>query len=188
MNLDKRRNKAKEEAAKTARLVAEAAAKCWAKCCSAYRVRSLCLLEVPLLTTERICDQCLKLAQTCQNIQRPTDLIWHLEDEFSQSDAKLANFTELQLTEPDRCSVLLQAVSSDIRHYVLLHGRSGNWNSLCESLCYYEEQLRLCKPGPGGSSQSLNDTLCDHCGRRGHRSEQCWKKKRKEKSRNSTPR
>ena len=127
-------------------------------------------------------DQCLKLQHTCQHIRRPTDLIRHLEDEFSRSEAKLSNFPELLLSEADRCSILLQAVNTELRQYVVLHGKSNDWNSLCSSLKYYEEQLRLCE-APGGTSRSLSDTLCDYCGKRGHQAEKCWQKQRDEKAR-----
>ncbi|CAE7351166.1 unnamed protein product [Symbiodinium natans] len=78
-------------------------------------------------------EQCLKLATTCQHHRRPTDLIRHLEDEFSRAESKLGNFPELRLTEADRCSVLLQALSQELRQYVVLHGKSNDWTSLSES-------------------------------------------------------
>ena len=105
-------------------------------------------------------EHCLKLHQECKNIRQPTDIIRHLEDEFSRAEAKLTNFSELKLSEADRCSVLLQALGPEVRQYVLLHGSSSDWDSLRKSLTYYEEQLRLCEIPV--SNRALNtDLLCD---------------------------
>ena len=106
-------------------------------------------------------EHCLKLHQECKNIRQPTDIIRHLEDEFSRAEAKLTNFSELKLSEADRCSVLLQALGPEVRQYVLLHGGSSDWDSLRKSLTYYEEQLRLCEIPV--SNRALNtDLLCDY--------------------------
>ena len=67
-------------------------------------------------------------------IKRPTDLIRHLEDAFAKSESKLTNFPELKLSEADRCSVLLE-----VRQYVVLHGKSDDWEALRKSLTCYEE-------------------------------------------------
>ena len=72
----------------------------------------------------------LKLHQECKNIRQSTDIIGHLEDEFSRTEAKLTNFSELKLSEADRCSVLLQALGFEVRQCVLLHGSSSDWDSL----------------------------------------------------------
>ena len=88
-------------------------------------------------------DSALKLFQSVGGIKRPTDLIRHLEDAFAKSESKLTNFPELKLSEADRCSVLLQSLSAEVRQYVVLHGKSDDWEALRKSLTYYEEQLRL---------------------------------------------
>ena len=117
-------------------------------------------------------EHCLKLHQECKNIRQPTDIIRHLEDEFSRAEAKLTNFSELKLSEADRCSVVLQALGPEVRQYVLLHGSSSDWDSLRKSLTYYEEQLRLCEIPV--SNRALNtDLLCDYCGKRGHVKKDC---------------
>ena len=87
-------------------------------------------------------DSALKLFQSVGGIKRPTDLIRHLEDAFAKSESKLTNFPELKLSEADRCSVLLQSLSAEVRQYVVLHGKSDDWEALRKSLTYYEEQLR----------------------------------------------
>ncbi|OLP75775.1 hypothetical protein AK812_SmicGene44377 [Symbiodinium microadriaticum] len=116
----------------------------------------------------------------CKNIRQPTDVIRHLEDEFSRAESKLTNFAELKLSEADKCSVLLQALGPQIRQYVLLHGSSSDWKALTKSLTYYEEQLRLCEVP--SSNRALNtDLLCDYCGKRGHLKKDCWKWKREQK-------
>ena len=74
-------------------------------------------------------EQALKLNQHVGHIKRPTDLIRHLED-FSKSEANLSNFTEMKLSEADRCSVLLQSLSAEVRQYVVLHGSSSDWEAL----------------------------------------------------------
>ena len=61
----------------------------------------------------------------------------------------------------------------------VLHGKSDDWEALRKSLTYYEEQLRLCDLP--GSARALSDVLCDYCGKKGHKAEQCWQKKRDEK-------
>ena len=107
-------------------------------------------------------------------------MIRHLEDAFAKSESKLTNFPELKLSEADRCSVLLQSLSAEVRQYVVLHGKSDDWEALRKSLTYYEEQLRLCDLP--GSARALSDVLCDYCGKKGHKAEQCWQKKRDEKA------
>ncbi|CAE7255000.1 RE2 [Symbiodinium sp. CCMP2592] len=87
-------------------------------------------------------EQSLKLYQHVGHMKRPTDLIRHLEDSFSKSEAKLSNFPELKLSEADRCSVLLQSLSAEVRQYVVLHGSSSDWEALRKTLTYYEEQLK----------------------------------------------
>ena len=62
-------------------------------------------------------DSALKLFQSVGGIKRPTDLIRHLEDAFAKSESKLTNFPELKLSEADRCSVLLQSLSAEVRQY-----------------------------------------------------------------------
>ena len=115
------------------------------------------------LTAVVVREHCLKLHHECKNIRQPTDIIRHLEDEFSRAEAKLTNFSKLKLSEADRCSVFLQALEPEVRLYVLLHGSSLDWDSLRKSLTYYEEQLRLCKIPV--SNRALNtDLLCDYCG------------------------
>ena len=125
-------------------------------------------------------DSALKLFQSVGGIKRPTDLIRHLEDAFAKSESKLTNFPELKLSEADRCSVLLQSLSAEVRQYVVLHGKSDDWEALRKSLTYYEEQLRLCDLP--GSARALSDVLCDYCGKKGHKAEQCWQKKRDERA------
>ena len=44
--------------------------------------------------------------------------------------AFVPNFTELKLYEADRCSVLLQSLSAEVRQYVVLHGSSSDWEAL----------------------------------------------------------
>ena len=120
-------------------------------------------------------DSALKLFQSVGGIKRPTDLIRHLEDAFAKSESKLTNFPELKLSEADRCSVLLQSLSAEVRQYVVLHGKSDDWEALRKSLTHYEEQLRLCDlPGSAKSARALSDVLCDYCGKKGHKAEQCW--------------
>ena len=125
-------------------------------------------------------EHCLKLHQECKNIRQPTDVIRHLEDEFSRAESKLTNFAELKLSEADKCSVLLQALGPEVRQYVLLHGSSSDWKALTKSLTYYEEQLRLCEI-PSNNRALNTELLCDHCGKRGHLQKDCWKWKREQK-------
>ncbi|CAE7038329.1 unnamed protein product, partial [Symbiodinium sp. CCMP2592] len=116
-------------------------------------------------------EQALKLYQHVGHLKRPTDLIRHLEDSFSKTEAKLSNFPELQLSEADRCSVLLQSLGAEVRQYVVLHGSSSNWEAFRRTLTYYEEQLRLCE-APGSSGRALQEKLCDYCGKKGRRDTQ----------------
>ena len=125
-------------------------------------------------------EQALKLYQHVGHIKRPTDLIRHLEDSFSKSEAKLSNFTELKLSEADRCSVLLQSLSAEVRQYVVLHGSSSDWEALRKTLTYYEEQLRLCE-APGSSGRALQEKLCDYCGKKGHTADKCWQRQKDER-------
>ncbi|CAE7304283.1 unnamed protein product [Symbiodinium sp. CCMP2592] len=125
-------------------------------------------------------EQSLKLYQHVGHMKRPTDLIRHLEDSFSKSEAKLSNFPELKLSEADRCSVLLQSLSAEVRQYVVLHGSSSDWEALRKTLTYYEEQLRLCE-APGSSGRALQEKLCDYCGKKGHTADKCWQRQKDER-------
>ncbi|CAE7423530.1 unnamed protein product, partial [Symbiodinium sp. CCMP2592] len=127
-------------------------------------------------------ETALKLYQHVGHLKRPTDLIRHLEDSFSKSEAKLSNFPELLLSEADRCSVLLQSLGAEVRQYVVLHGSSSNWEALRRTLTYYEEQLRLCEV-PGSSGRALQEKLCDYCGKKGHTADKCWQRQKEERER-----
>ena len=144
--------------------------------CSKRQSMSVCGYEVVRTITSQysivsrmeavyVRDSALKLFQSVGGMKRWTDLIRHLEDAFAKSESKLTNFPELKLSEADRCSVLLQSLSAEVRQYVVLHGKSDDWEALRKSLTYYEEQLRLCDLP--GSARALSDVLCDYCvGRR----------------------
>eukprot|EP00439_Symbiodinium_sp_Y106_P067972 s1142_g11.t1 len=79
------------------------------KSCSKRQAQSACGYEVIRTITSQysivsrmeavfVREQALKLYQHVGHIKRPTDLIRHLEDSFSKSEAKLSNFTELKLS------------------------------------------------------------------------------------------
>ena len=161
------------------------------KYCSKRQAQSACGYEVIRTITSQysivsrmeavfVREQALKLYQHVGHIKRPTDLIRHLEDSFSKSEAKLSNFTELKLSEADRCSVLLQSLSAEVRQYVVLHGSSSDWEALRKTLTYYEEQLRLCE-APGSSGRALQEKLCDYCGKKGHTADKCWQRQKDER-------
>ena len=65
-------------------------------------------------------DSALKLFQSGRNQEADG---FDLEDAFAKSESKLTNFPELKLSEADRCSVLLQSLSAEVRQYVVLHGK-----------------------------------------------------------------
>ena len=43
--------------------------------------------------------------------------------QISKAEMKLSNFPDLMLKEPDRVSVLLQAIPNEVRQHVVLHGK-----------------------------------------------------------------
>ena len=88
-------------------------------------------------------DSSLRLYNNCTHLKKPFEIIRHLEDEFSKAEMKLSNFPDLMLKEPDRVSVLLQAIPNEVRQYVVLHGKSGRWDELVDSCKFYEQQLRM---------------------------------------------
>ena len=88
-------------------------------------------------------DASLRLYGNCTHLKKPSEIIRHLEDEFSKAEMKLSNFPDLMLKEPDRVSVLLQAIPNEVRQYVVLHGKSGKWDDLVDSCKFYEQQLRM---------------------------------------------
>ncbi|CAE7265621.1 unnamed protein product [Symbiodinium sp. CCMP2592] len=162
--------------------------------CSKRQGQSACGYEVirtitsqySIVSRMEVREQALKLYQHVGHLKRPTDLIRHLEDSFSKSEAKLSNFPELQLSEADRCSVLLQSLGAEVRQYVVLHGSSSNWEALRRTLTYYEEQLRLCE-APGSSGRALQEKLCDYCGKKGHTADKCWQRQKDERERGGAP-
>ena len=122
-------------------------------------------------------DGCMKLHAQCSGLRRPMDIIRHLEDEIAKAEIKLSNFPELKLSEADRCSILLQAVSHPARQYVALHGNAHSWSELTKSLKYFEEQLRMCDV-PTAANRGMDGKLCDHCGKHGHVAKDCWVRQR----------
>ena len=88
-------------------------------------------------------DASLRLYNNCTHLKKPSEIIRHLEDEFSKAEMKLSNFPDLMLKEPDRVSVLLQAIPNEVRQYVVLHGKSGRWDELVNRCKFYEQQLRM---------------------------------------------
>ena len=82
-------------------------------------------------------DASLRLYNNCTHLKKPSEIIRHLEDEFSKAEMKLSNFPDLMLKEPDRVSVLLQAIPNEVRQYVVLHGKSGRWDELVDSCKFY---------------------------------------------------
>ena len=121
-------------------------------------------------------EACMKIHAKCGHLKKPIDIIRYLEDGIAKAEVKLSNFPELKLSEVDRCSLLLQAVSHQARQYVALYGNAQSWGELTKSLKYFEEQL-------SSSSRSMDgqDVLCDHCGRKGHKKDKCWAKQRNER-------
>ena len=70
--------------------------------------------------------ECLKLHSKCGHLKKPMDVVRYLEDELSKVESKLINFPELKLSEADKVSLILQAISADARQYVVLHGHSND--------------------------------------------------------------
>ena len=132
---------------------------------------------------EAVCvrDDCLKLHSKCGHLKKPMDVVRYLEDELSKVESKLINFPELRLSEADKVSLILQAISADARGYVVLHGHSGDWSSVSTTLKFYEEQLRMCELPGSSSNRALSEIICDHCGKKGHKKENCWQRKREER-------
>ena len=126
-------------------------------------------------------DECLKLHSRCGHLKKPMDVVRYLEDELSKVESKLINFPELKLSEADKVSLILQAISVDARQYVVLHGHSNDWSSVSTTLKFYEEQLRVCELPGSSSSRALSEIICDHCGKKGHKKENCWQRKREER-------
>ena len=75
-------------------------------------------------------DEYLKLHSRCGHLKKPMDVVRYLEDELSKVESKLINFPELKLSEADKVSLILQAISADARQYVVLHGHSNDWSSV----------------------------------------------------------
>ena len=126
-------------------------------------------------------DECLKLRSKCGHLKKPMGVVRYLEDELSKVESKLNNFPELRLSEADKVSLILQAISADARQYVVLHGHSGDWSSVSTALKFYEEQLRVCELPGSSSNRALSEIICDHCSKKGHKKENCWQRKREER-------
>ena len=72
-------------------------------------------------------------------------------------------------------------ISADARQHVVLHGHSNDWSSVSTTLKFYEEQLRMCELPGSSSSRALSEIICDHCGKKSHKKENCWQRKREER-------
>ena len=141
-------------------------------------------------------DEMLKLHTKTGSLKRPLEVVRFLEDEISKGDKKLVRFPDLCLNAADRSAILLQAVSVQAREYLVLHGKTGSWNEMAESLRFYEEQLRMVElPGGGlrglkgekgkgdakgkkgsknsGSGADKSKVACWYCGKTGHYQEEC---------------
>ena len=99
-------------------------------------------------------DEMLKLHTKTGGLRRPLEVVRFLEDEISKGDKKLVRFPDLCLNAADRSAILLQAVSVQAREYLVLHGKTGSWSEMAESLRFYEEQLRMVEL-PGGGLRGL---------------------------------
>ena len=126
-------------------------------------------------------DECLKIHSKCGHLKKPMDVVRYLEDELSKVESKLINFPELRLSEADKVSLILQAISAEARQYVVLRGHSGDWSSVSTTLKFYEEQLRMCELPGSSSNRALSEIICDRCGKKGHKKENCWQRKREER-------
>ena len=118
-------------------------------------------------------DASLRLYSNCTHLKKPSEIIRHLEDEFSKAEMKLSNFPGLMLKEPDRVSVLLQAIPNEVRQYVVLRGRSGKWDELVDSCRFYEQQLRMVDAA--SMRQVEQQILCPYCDKKGRAKNDCWK-------------
>ena len=141
-------------------------------------------------------DEMLKLHTKTGSLKRPLEVVRLLEDEISKGDKKLVRFPDLCLNAADRSAILLQAVSVQAREYLVLHGKTGSWNEMAESLRFYEEQLRMVElPGEGlrlkgepkgkgdakgkkggknsGSGADKSQVVFWYCGKTGHYQAEC---------------
>ena len=141
-------------------------------------------------------DEMLKLHTKTGGLRRPLEVVRFLEDEISKGDKKLVRFPDLCLNAADRSAILLQAVSVQAREYLVLHGKTGSWSEMAESLRFYEEQLRMVelpggglrglkgdkgkggkgdkvKKGGGRGSGDKSQIVCWYCERKGHYQEEC---------------
>ena len=118
-------------------------------------------------------DASLRLYNNCTHLKKPSEIIRHLEDEFSKAEMKLLNSPDLMLKEPDRVLVLLQAIPNEVRQYVVIHGKSGRWDELVDSCKFYEQQLRMVDAA--SIRQVEQQILCPYCGKKGHAKKDCWK-------------
>ena len=141
-------------------------------------------------------DEMLKLHTKTGGLRRPLEVVRFLEDEISKGDKKLVRFPDLCLNAADRSAILLQAVSVQAREYLVLHGKTGSWSEMAESLRFYEEQLRMVElpggglrglkgdKGKGGKGDKVkkdggrgsgdkSQIVCWYCERKGHYQEEC---------------
>ena len=118
-------------------------------------------------------DASLRLYSNCTHLKKPSEIIRHLEDEFSKAEMKLSNFPDLMLKEPDRVSVLLQAIPNEVRQCVVLRGKSGKWDESVDSCKFYEQQLRMVDAA--SMRQVEQQILCPYCGKKGRAKKDCWK-------------
>ena len=141
-------------------------------------------------------DEMLKLHTKTGGLRRPLEVVRCLEDEISKGDKKLVRFPDLCLNAADRSAILLQAVSVQAREYLVLHGKTGSWSEMAESLRFYEEQLRMVElpggglrglkgdKGKGGKGDKVkkdggrgsgdkSQIVCWYCERKGHYQEEC---------------
>ncbi|CAE7428774.1 unnamed protein product, partial [Symbiodinium sp. CCMP2456] len=150
-------------------------------------------------------DEMLKLHTKTGSLKRPLEVVRFLEDEISKGDKKLIRFPDLCLNAADRSAILLQAVSVQAREYLVLHGKTGSWREMSESLRFYEEQLRMVelpggglrglkgekgdkggkgKPKGGKGTGDKSKVVCWYCEKQGHYQEECRKRIADEKKAN----
>ena len=49
------------------------------------------------------------------------------------------------------------------------------------TLKFYEEELHMCELPGSSSNRALSEIICDHCGKKAHKKENCWQRKREER-------
>ena len=74
---------------------------------------------------------------------RPLDMFRALQVEFARYSRLTASFSDLALSEADKCMIVLKNLSFEVKRYILLQAKIDNLGELETALRFYDSNLKV---------------------------------------------